>query len=306
LSNQKIIITGITGFLGSHIARKLIQEGYIVIGLRRKKTDCWRCNEFLNQIIWVEIEDAFEEQIIKLNPSFFIHCAWAGAEAKYRDIEAIQLENLAFLKQILSVVAKCKSARLIGLGSQAEYGFLEETATELKAANPVSFYGSVKVTASKIVQEFCNQNDIKWYWLRLFSFYGPKESRQWLIPYVITSMLEEKKQIDLGPCTQKYAYLFVSDLSEYITLLIQKNNSPKGIYNVSGEKIYELKDILLKLKVYSKNTITKLKFDALPARENQSTIIKGSMRKFHSKIGRIKQTSLKKGLIETIDYYKNT
>ena len=305
LSNQKILITGITGFLGSHIAENLIQENFIVIGLKRKNADCWRCKEFSDNIIWVDIDDDFEDQIIKLNPDIFIHCAWSGAQADSRDLEDLQLENLSFLKKILAIVSKCNSPRFIGLGSQAEYGFLDEAAIETQGPKPHNLYGSVKVEASKIVQECCDQNEIKWYWLRLFSFYGPKESTQWLIPHVITSILEEKSHIDLGPCSQKYAYLFVKDLAHYMTLLIQKKDCPSGIYNISGDEIYELKELLLKLKGCFKNSNTTLKFDVLPTRANQSTIIKGSMRKFHTQIGSIKQTSLETGLTETINYYKS-
>lgn len=304
MSNQKILITGITGFLGSHVAENLTKGKFIVIGLKRKNADCWRCKDFSDKIIWVDIDDNFEEQIIKLNPSIFIHCAWSGAQANSRDVEYIQLENISFLKKILAIVSKCKSARFIGFGSQAEYGFLDSPAIETQSPNPNNLYGTAKVEASKIVQTYCDQNEIKWYWLRLFSFYGPKESKQWLIPHVITSILEGKIYIDLGPCSQKYAYLYVKDLANYINLLVQKKDSPKGIYNISGNNLYELKELLLKLHGYFKNSITNLKFDVLPSRANQSTIIKGSMRKFHTKIGRIKHTSLKIGLAETIDFYK--
>ena len=138
-----------------------------------------------------------------------------------------------------------------------------------------------------------------------FFFLWPKESNQWLIPYVITSILNGKNQVDLGPCSQKYAYLFVKDLANYILLLIQKKDSASGIYNISGDEIYELKVLLLKLKGYFKNSITVLNFEALPLRLNQSSIIQGSMEKFHNQIGRINHTSLELGLTETINFYKS-
>jgi nucleoside-diphosphate-sugar epimerase len=99
--------------------------------------------------------------------------------------------------------------------------------------------------------------------------------------------------------------LYVRDLANYITLLVEKKESEKGIYNISGDQLYELKKILVGITRILKSPTSVLKFDSFPMRENQSLLIKGSMRKFHSKIGKIKKTSFRKGLLETVNFYKS-
>jgi CDP-paratose synthetase len=48
--SKSILITGITGFLGSHIAEKFLIEGFKVIGLKRVNSNTWRNNEYLNDV----------------------------------------------------------------------------------------------------------------------------------------------------------------------------------------------------------------------------------------------------------------
>jgi nucleoside-diphosphate-sugar epimerase len=302
---KKIVITGITGFIGSHMAEEFLKRNYEVIGLKRPTSDCWRCNNFLQKITWINTEDNFIDKIVALKPAVVLHCAWDGAAAAKREDSNVQKENLLFLKQILTLVEKLKVEKFIGLGSQAEYGYLDKPVNENAALKPVSEYGKVKVMACDEVQLISDHHGINWYWLRLFSFYGPREAENWFIPSIINSLISASKEIKLSAGTQQYAYLYVKDLVNYVVKLIEENEVPKGIYNLSGSRAVELKQIVLAIKKQFKNSTTELQFGALPPRENQSVYLKGAMDKYHKNIGKIKTTPFSSGIRETIAYYKS-
>lgn len=302
---KKIVITGITGFIGSHMAEEFLKNNYEVIGLKRASSDCWRCNNFLEEITWINTEDNFIDKIVALKPAVVLHCAWDGAAAANRDDVNIQKENLLFLQKILTLVAKLKVEKFIALGSQEEYGYLDKTVNENTELKPVSEYGIAKVQACDEVKGFCDQHGIIWYWMRLFSFYGSREAENWFIPYIITSFLEDNKELKLSTGTQQYAYLYIKDLANYLVKLIEVKNVPKGIYNISGSKAVELKKIVLAMKKQLKNSTTELQFGALPARKNHSVYLKGDMNKYHKNIGKIKTTPFSSGIRETIAYYKS-
>lgn len=299
-----ILITGITGFIGSHIAETLLQGKYKVIGLKRKTSDCWRCENFINRVTWVNVEDDYTEIIATLKPAIIIHCAWEGAVAGKREDADVQQENLVFLNKILELSARLKIEKFIGLGSQAEYGFLNKPVAETAAPQPNSEYGKAKVRASEKVKQYCSNHTINWYWLRLFSFYGPKEASNWFIPFIITSFINGSKEIQLSECSQKYAYLYIADLTKYIVKLVEKENAPPGIYNISGERAVELKKIVLDIQKQFNDSGPVLMFGALPLRENQSVFLKGLMAKYHENVGEVKTTSFDIGIKETIQYYK--
>ncbi|MBL7703554.1 MAG: NAD(P)-dependent oxidoreductase [Ferruginibacter sp.] len=300
-----ILITGITGFIGSHVAEHLIKSKYRVIGLRRKKSDLWRCKNFEHKVEWVIINDRLKATIIELKPDIIIHCAWEGITANHRNDIHIQRSNKMLLNDLLNIAAVCKTEKFIALGSQAEYGFLNKAVSEKEKVKPDTAYGKIKVECCNRVERFCGTHNLNWYWLRLFAFYGPRESTDWFIPHIIKSLIDKKEKIELGAGTQKYAYLYIGDLVKYILLLVKKSNTKNGVYNISGSNAYLLKNMALKIKANFKTTATKLEFGVLPARANQSLMLKGKMNKFHQQIGKPPLTTIDKGLKQTIKYYKS-
>lgn len=302
---QSILITGINGFLGSHIARRLIFDGWQVIGLIRKDSDLSVCHDFFSNASWIIMEGDWKKEVSLFSPDFLIHCAWGGVRSSERSDQVVQDQNIEFLNAMLMLAKECSISRFIGLGSQAEYGILNSVAVETQPLFPCNPYGHAKVKASGMVEEFCTLNRIQWHWLRVFSVYGDGEGPNWLIPFVINGFLSKKDAIELGPCSQQYAYLYVKDFVEYISMLLNKQAVPDGIFNISGSYLRVLKDLVLNLRSFFPGTSTILKFDSLPVREGQSTLLMGSMEKFHSLIGNIVETPLLVGLEETVNYYKS-
>jgi nucleoside-diphosphate-sugar epimerase len=77
----------------------------------------------------------------------------------------------------------------IGLGSQAEYGPCQNKIDETTNTNPTTLYGVSKLAACKLSERLCQELGIRHSWLRLFSSYGPNDNSDWLIPYLINSLL---------------------------------------------------------------------------------------------------------------------
>src|SRR5476651_336808 len=106
----KILITGLTGFLGSAIAEEFLAREHQVIGLKRKDSDIWRCVDFADKIVWVNVdENLWQEEVLKFAPSFFIHSAWGGVSAKDRQNWIGQSKNIYFLIELLELAAELKA-----------------------------------------------------------------------------------------------------------------------------------------------------------------------------------------------------
>jgi UDP-glucose 4-epimerase len=139
MTKKYILITGITGFLGSHIAENLINN-YNVIGLKRKNANIWRCKEFKDKVIWIDID--IEKNYIKELTNYFIdtiiHGAWIGIESNERKDWSLQLRNLQFLFELLEVAKEADVNKFIFLGSQAEYGNINGIITEVQVCEPLN------------------------------------------------------------------------------------------------------------------------------------------------------------------------
>ncbi|WP_448105293.1 NAD-dependent epimerase/dehydratase family protein [Pedobacter panaciterrae] len=297
---HKILITGITGFLGSHIAEKLIQEGIGVIGLKRTISDTWRCNQILDKIEWVDIETGYQDLILKKQPDTIIHSAWIGVEAKDRDNWTLQAQNIQFLVQLLEIAKQTKVKKIIFLGSQSEYGITDGKVFENKKSVAATAYGSIKLACLEILKTFSETNHIDWVWLRVFSLFGERENVSWLIPSLIKRMTSET-EMDFTKGEQMYAYLYVRDFAEIILRIV---NTPviSDIYNVSANEARSLKSVITEIRDLV-NPKFKLNMGVLPYRKNQSMHIEGDISKLQSQIGEINFTNFNVALRRTLKSY---
>ncbi len=301
---MKILVTGATGFLGSHIVEELISSKNEIIATYRKSSKREEL-PFCQSIIWVKTDQyGWENMIQSFAPEIIIHAAWSGVNSTTRNDKDIQLSNISFTNQLLELGKKCKIRKFISLGSQAEYGDFSERINELYPANPTTSYGQVKLSVQKNVQEYCEKHHIEWYWLRVFCIFGERESNLWLIPKLINSILTSKKSMDFTPCEQEYAYLYVRDFANIIKKIVESATSCSGVYNISSNnsiKLYELLNII-RDKI---DTTFKLNFGITPYRSNQSMHIEGDMSKFIKQFGTIELSDFEVSLNRTIEYYKN-
>ncbi|MBB6502400.1 NAD-dependent epimerase/dehydratase family protein [Pedobacter cryoconitis] len=299
---HSVLITGITGFIGSHIAENLVQNGIEVIGLKRNNSDTWRCFGFHDKIQWVDIDDdgKYKDQLVKASFDTIVHCAWIGVESKDRDNWAEQAKNINFLIDLLEVAKKVRLKKFIFLGSQAEYGNISGKVSEEYKTIALNAYGSIKLSCLEIVKTFCDTNDINWIWLRLFSLFGEKENANWLIPSLVKSMLNEN-QMDLTPGEQRYSYLYIKDFTYIINMILEMSVN-SGIYNVSADNTITIRSLIESVRAYI-NPEFKLNFGALSYRENQSMHMEGDISKLCSQLGKIEFTDFNVALQNTLNYY---
>ena len=302
---NKILITGISGFLGSQIAKQLILQGHEIFATKRPSSVLWRCQDFLNEITWIRLEEPnWQTKIIEFQPQIIIHTAWSGVSASDRDDWDIQLSNIEFTLKLLQIAKQCKSKKFIGFGSQAEYGNFSGIVDENYPLNPNSAYGSSKIANSQIIKDFCSINKINWCWFRLFSFFGELESNIWFIPTLIHKISSVQK-MDMTPGEQKYAYMYVGDLARILGKLVVTDITP-GIYNISSSKAISLLELTNKILEIINPTESKIKFGSIPYRANQSMHIQGSNLKLETEIGeKIEEIDFIDALNKVINYKIN-
>jgi len=305
LSNTTVLLTGATGFLGAHIAERLLElPNCKLIALKRRSSDTWRCNEFTHQIVWINLDDEdWRQQVSNYNISVVIHAAWNGVAAGDRLAWASQLDNLNLVQQLLELSKNMGIEKFIGLGSQAEYGTFSGIVDENAPANPNTAYGTVKLMALQLVRSFCTEAGINWYWLRLFPLFGEKEDTNWLLPSVIKNMYNGTP-MDLTPGMQRYAYLYVKDFAEMMGAIVNSDKAESGIFNISSSEAITLKYLVEQIRNHV-NPDVALNFGALPYRSYQTMHMEGNMSRFKTVFGQPRVTSFNESLTNTITYFLN-
>jgi nucleoside-diphosphate-sugar epimerase len=299
---KKVVITGISGFIGSNISEYLLSHDFQVYGIVRKKTNIKRLEGFDSSITFFDIDDTdLKLKLAQLGEYSLIHCAWNGVNAELRNDWLIQAENISYFARILNLVESTQIKKLIFLGSQAEYGKIDFEVHEGSPLELNNVYGISKNSCRHMLELFASEKNINWIWLRVFSLFGPREDDKWLIPSLIQKM-KKSKNVELTKGEQIYSYLYVSDFSRILHLILEKKVN-NGIYNIANKNTVVLKDLigLLKEKI---NSNAKLMFGAIPYRTNQSMVISASIDKIIGQIGDFTFTDISKALEETIAYYE--
>jgi nucleoside-diphosphate-sugar epimerase len=304
---MKVLLTGATGFLGSHIAELLVERGLEVIAIKRRSSNMWRCAKFQDKITWFEFDsqEATINEIASLHPEIILHAAWSGVKSNDRNDIGLQNLNMDFLEYIFRIARSASLSRIIALGSQAEYGDYEGVVSEIKPCRPTSSYGKAKVKAAELLEAFAEKNNMEWYWLRLFSVYGPREDNNWLIPSTIRKLLKNER-MDLTNCDQRYDYLFVKDFARGILSVLNSRHVPSGKYNFSSGASTALKNVLslLEAKLSPQNKL--LYYGVIPYRPAQVMHMEGDSNLFQKSFQFVPETNLIEGLDETIRFYKGS
>lgn len=301
LTGKKVLLTGVTGFIGSHIAEELLGRGFDVTAVKRRNSDLWRCEGFADRMSWIDVgSQSFSEIISQFSPDVFIHSAWSGVGAGKRDSWPTQLDNINFAADCMDAVRGSSVKKFISFGSQAEYGVFNGRIAEEHKCAPVSAYGIAKLFVERMICDACVANGIHYFWLRLFSVFGPREGDDWLIPSVARSLFKDEP-LDMTKGEQRYDYLYVRDLAKAVSAMIE-SDGPSGIYNLGSDKSIELRDMLEILKRVAGGG-GKLNFGGLPYREGQVMHMEGDSTKFYGAFKFCPDYDLESALSETVRYY---
>ena len=289
---MRILLTGATGFLGSHIAESLYTSGFELLLTRRSTSSLDKCSTFAKNAGWIDTDvDNWIENAIKFKPDIIIHAAWNGVGNNKRDDWDIQLSNIGLLYQLLKIGKESNAKKLISLGSQAEYGQFNEKVTEEYKVNPIGSYAVVKLACLEYLKSFCTDNSIEWYWLRVFSVIGKNDNPNWLIPTVIDK-LNKNEAIELTVGDQCYDYMYVNDFCDRLLKVIYSTKNKSGVYNVCTAKPTKINELLVIISDKLNKPLSLLKFGALSYRPNQTMLMVGDCTKFDAEFGYSNTTSI--------------
>ncbi len=303
MTTNSILISGATGFIGSHIAEEFANNNFKIIALTRNKSNLWRLNEIKKKnIIVLNTDDPnFAQQIQKYKPICFIHCGWDGVGQNNRNDWILQSKNIEYTLEMLLLANKLGIKKVIALGSQAEYGHFEGRISETAKCKPNTAYGAAKLAAQHMLQSFCETHNINWIWLRTFSIYGERENDGWLISSLIKNILS-CSLMNLTKCEQRYDYVYAGDFARAILNIIDKTYK-SDIYNLSSDTSIKLKFLIEKI-IEILNQKGKLNFGTLPYQDNQVMHMEGDSSKFISKFNYSLSSNFENKLEGVVNYYK--
>ncbi len=170
---MKLFVTGASGYLGFHFVNVAVNKGYDVLCLKRETSkSLFDCN-IEQQIKWVVDNDSLKDELIAYKPDVLVHFAWGGVRGLSRDSVEIQIHNEEMSKRIFCLYPY---KQIISIGSQSEYGYYNEKVNEEYPLKPLTEYAISKVRCCDFLKQYCENNNIEWQWIRVFTIYGEHQT----------------------------------------------------------------------------------------------------------------------------------
>lgn len=305
---MRVLITGVTGFIGSHLTPKLIEQGYEVYTMQRQVTGRYVLGEQARGSVFCDLRDYFamRKAIAEIQPEVVIHLAAISPVAYSYDhpqevflVNTIGTINLA--EACLREVPSFK--HFLYAGTSEEYGIQTEfplrEGTELRANSP---YSASKIAADQYLQYMRDAYDFPVTILRPFNSYGREEDTHFVVERIITQLLKSPV-VKLGDITAVRDFMYVDDhVNAYLSCI--KNEKAKGeIFNFctgKGSSIEELVYTIAKLLSIDVKIIPA----TIPERPLDISVLIGDNSKAKRLLGWGPKFTLEEGLRLTIDYWK--
>jgi len=247
-----ICLTGATGFVGKHLARRLAGEGATLSILARRHDGV----PDGPGVIACDLLD--EESVQRSLPACdaILHLASrVDVGESVRDPASHFRENPAMLLHLLEAVRKRTERPLVVFTSTDRlYGMTDrEEADEATPPEPIEPYTASKILCEFILKSYARLFGIPFIILRFSSVYGPGQTRRMFIGDVIHKM-SECSSITVGSLDAKKNFVYVDDVVDaFLSTLLAPEPSRNAIYNIGGE-LTSLQAVLRELLQLMENT----------------------------------------------------
>ena len=169
---MRCLVTGASGFLGSHLVRRLLEHQHEVTVLIRPIGTPKRLQDCLDsvRVLYGSLEDlkGLDEELCQEPVDAVFHLAWSGVSGQFRNSTDMVRANVAGSLDIWEILRKHDCSAFICVGSQAEYGPKSTAITEDTHTDPETVYGAAKLALCILLQQLCRTADMRFAWLRLF------------------------------------------------------------------------------------------------------------------------------------------
>ena len=205
---MKLLITGATGFLGSHIVKALLASGHDIVILKRSFSDIWRIREYVGEIQSFDVDIRPVETVFEKCGRFdcVIHTATNYGRRGESASEVFD-SNLAFPLRLLNTATFFNTATIL-------YSYL-------------NYYALSKRQFEDWGRLFGVQGRIQFVNIKLEHMYGPGDDLSKFTAWIVQSCLQGVAKIELTPGEQKRDFIYIDDVVDAYKLLLE-NGSKLG------------------------------------------------------------------------------
>ena len=304
---MKALVTGVAGFMGSHLADALINQGYEVIGIDNL---IGGYEDNVPKEVDFKIVDLGDFDAVK---DFFngvdlvVHSACTAYEGLSVFSPALVTRNTSHITTVaLSASVRAGVKKFMHMSSMARYGTQKTPYTEDMTPMPQDPYGISKVASEQLVKNICETNDMDYVIFVPHNIIGPRQKYD--DPYrnvasiMINRILQGKQPIIYGDGSQVRCFSFMDDVTNPLMIACTTNVANGMTINVGpDEEFITIKDLFYKIAKIMDYTDEPIFLPGRPQEVHHAVCSSDLSRKI---LGYKTTTTLDQGLTELAEWIK--
>jgi UDP-glucose 4-epimerase len=321
---KKVLITGGTGFIGYHLAKRLSSQGHSVTladNFFRSKYDA-DLKELLTRknvkLIKADLTDPKNWNKLGSGYDYVYHLVGINGTKLFYEIphEVLRIGILTthFGLEWFRTKNKKKDAKILYTSSNEAYAGALEAFGKLPLPTPESVplvisdtynprwsYGGQKLIGELMFIHYANAHKFRMSIVRPHNFYGPREGYEHVIPDIITRVMDRVDPFPIYGTENTRDFCYIDDAVEAIQMVMESRKTDGGTYHIGAKEEVKIKDLV------------EMIFDTMGWRPKKILVKnppQGSVKRRMADVSKIRKhtswkakTPLKKGLKEIVDWY---
>lgn len=310
---MKCVVTGVAGFIGSHLGEALVAEDHDVVGIdcftdyypkaikRKNLATLLESNnfEFSEKDI---AKDSLEKELSGAEAVFHLAAQPGVRKSWGSDFENYVRNNITATQKLLEACSSENSVKkFVFASSSSVYGNVRAPFKEDQSLAPVSPYGVSKLCCENLCRAYSGRFDISV--LRFFTVYGPRQRPDMAFNQFISSAIRDEQLVIYGDGSQVRDFTYVSDVVDaVIKSSAVASESGFEIFNVGNSSAVKLSDALSLLEELAGR---KLKMRFAGGVKGDMAVTIADISKARKLLGYSPKTSLGEGLKKEFEWLKS-
>lgn len=307
----RVLVTGVSGFVGPHLARALDAAGYSVTGLGRSASPPPGLHDY-HRIPQLPTTEAGWQAVLRaVQPDAIFHlAAQSNVAVSWQDVARTMRTNIVVSAALLQAVQRQTAVTMVTtVGSSEEYGPQgDHPISEDAPLRPQNPYAVSKMTVGTLAQQLLSRGTARWYHLRPFNHFGPGQRPGFVVADLCRQIVavERGRQsaVAVGNTAAVRDFLAVEDVvGAYVELL--RTAAPSGCYNIASGHGVPISDLVEHLVTLAECPVF-VRSDPARMRPVDVPIFVGNPAKIQRATGWTARIPLAQALRRTLDWWRET